>query len=154
MLRNIGIAGLMMLATTAIHAGGMVFALHLTRERVGRLRTRLRQMHFYWIAGVVLLMFLVSLLEVSLWAATYVALDAIEGFERALYFSTVTFTTLGYGDIVLDPRWQLLAAFEAANGIIMFGWTTAIVIAVVQRVYFGGKNAFGETDASAPDSHG
>jgi voltage-gated potassium channel Kch len=141
MLLNIGIAVAMMLATTAIHAGGMVFALHLTRERVGRLRTRLRQMHFYWIAGVVLLMFLVSLLEVSVWAAMYVALDAIEGFERALYFSMVTFTTLGYGDIVLESRWQLLAAFEAANGIIMFGWTTAIVIAVVQRVYFGGKHA-------------
>jgi voltage-gated potassium channel Kch len=146
MLLNIGIAVAMMLATTAIHAGGMVFALHLTRERVGRLRTRLRQMHFYWIAGVVLLMFLVSLLEVSVWAAMYVALDAIEGFERALYFSMVTFTTLGYGDIVLESRWQLLAAFEAANGIIMFGWTTAIVIAVVQRVYFGGKHAPGKAD--------
>ena len=109
----------------------MVFALHVTRERVGRLRTRLRQMHFYWIAGVVLLMLVVSLLEVSVWAAMYVLLDAIEGFERALYFSMVTFTTLGYGDIVLESRWQLLAAFEAANGIIMFGWTTAIVIAVV-----------------------
>ena len=124
----------------------MVFALHVTRERVGRLRTRLRQMHFYWIAGVVLLMLVVSLLEVSVWAAMYVLLDAIEGFERALYFSMVTFTTLGYGDIVLESRWQLLAAFEAANGIIMFGWTTAIVIAVVQRVYFGDKNGSGKVD--------
>ena len=49
----------------------------------------------------------------------------------------VTFTTLGYGEIVLDEQWPLLASFEAANGIIMFGWTTAIVIAAVQRVYFG-----------------
>jgi hypothetical protein len=147
MLLNIAVAGLLMLATTAIHAGGMVVALHLTRERVGRLRTRLRQLHFYWIAAVVLLMFVVSLLEVSLWAVMYVWLDAIEHFERALYFSTVTFTTLGYGDIVLDPRWQLLAAFEAANGIIMFGWTTAIVVAVVQRVYFGDRKGSGGTEA-------
>jgi hypothetical protein len=154
MLLNIGIAVVMMLATTAIHAGGMAFALHLTRERVGRLRTRLRQLHFYWIAGVVLLMFMVSLLEVSLWAAMYVVLDAVAEFPQALYFSMVTFTTLGYGDIVLDARWQLLAAFEAANGIIMFGWTTAIVIAVVQRVYFGGKHASDETDETARDSRG
>ena len=76
--------------------------------------------------------------EISLlvWAVTFLALNAIEGFERALYFSMVTFTTLGYGEIVLDKRWRLLSSFDAANGIIMFGWTTAIVIAVVQRVYF------------------
>jgi hypothetical protein len=48
----------------------------------------------------------------------------------------VTFTTLGYGDVVLDQQWRLLASFEAANGIIMFGWTTAIVMAVVHHVYF------------------
>jgi voltage-gated potassium channel Kch len=57
--------------------------------------------------------------------------------ETALYFSMVTFTTLGYGDVVLDERWRLMAAFEAANGIIIFGLTTAAVVAVVQRVYFG-----------------
>jgi hypothetical protein len=51
----------------------------------------------------------------------------------------VTFTTLGYGDIVLDERWRLLASFEAATGIIMFGWTTAIVLAAVQSTYFGKK---------------
>ena len=46
---------------------------------------------------------------------------------------------LGYGEIVLDERWRLLASFEAANGIIMFGWTTAVVVAVVHRVYFVDK---------------
>ena len=48
----------------------------------------------------------------------------------------VTYTTLGYGDIVLHERWRVLASFEAANGIIMFGWTTAIVMAVIRQVYF------------------
>jgi hypothetical protein len=80
-------------------------------------------------------MFIVSLVEVLVWAVTYLALSAIDGLERAVYFSMVTFTTLGYGEIVLDERWRLLASFEAANGIIMFGWTTAIVVAVVQRIY-------------------
>ena len=50
-------------------------------------------------------MFLASLLEVLVWAVTFLALNAIEGFERALYFSMVTFITLGYGEIVLDERW-------------------------------------------------
>jgi voltage-gated potassium channel Kch len=61
---------------------------------------------------------------------------AISEVETALYFSTVTFTTLGYGDVVLDQRWRLVAAFKAVNGIIIFGLTTAAVIAVVQWVSF------------------
>ncbi|MHC5158644.1 MAG: potassium channel family protein, partial [Planctomycetota bacterium] len=84
----------------------------------------------------VLLMFLASLIEVLVWAFVYLWLNAIEGVEQAFYFSMVTFTTLGYGDVVLQERWRLLASFEAANGIILFGWTTAIVMAVVHRVYF------------------
>jgi hypothetical protein len=99
-------------------------------------RQRRQQMHFFSVGGVVLLMFLVSVIEVLVWSVTYLWLGAIEGLEKAAYFSMVTFTTLGYGEIVLDEQWRLLASFEAANGIIMFGWTTAIVLAVVQRIYF------------------
>ena len=79
---------------------------------------------------------ILELAEVWIWACTYLAVSASEGLEQAVYFSMVTFTTLGYGDVLLDERWRLLASFEAANGIIMFGWTTAIVIAAVQRIYF------------------
>ena len=88
------------------------------------------------VGGVVILMFLASVVETSAWAAAYLALGAIQGVEASLYFSTVTFTTLGYGDVVLKDQWRLLASFEAANGIIMFGWTTAIILAAVQRIYF------------------
>ena len=91
------------------------------------------------VSGIVLMMFLISLVEVFIWACAYLVLNAIEGMEQAVYFSMVTFTTLGYGDVLLDERWRLLASFEAANGIIMFGWTTAIVIAAVQRLYFSEK---------------
>jgi hypothetical protein len=56
------------------------------------------------------------------WALVYVALNAIEGVEQAFYFSMVTFTTLGYGDIVLSECWRLLASFESGIGIIMFGY--------------------------------
>jgi voltage-gated potassium channel Kch len=80
-------------------------------------------------------MLLASLAEAGLWAATYLALGAISGVEHALYFSTVTFTTLGYGDVTLEERWRLLSAIEAANGIIMFGWTTALIVAAVTHVY-------------------
>ena len=136
MLFNIFIAAALIVATTAIHAGCMILAMRLMRSHDGHLK-RLRQMRIYRVSGIVLLMFNASLLEVLLWAATYRVLNALQGFEEAFYFSMVTFTTLGYGEIVLDDQWRLLSSFVAANGIIMFGWTTAIILAAVQRIYFG-----------------
>ena len=81
-------------------------------------------------------MYLVAIVEILIWSATYLALGFIEGLEKAIYFWAVTFTTLGYGDVVLDGSRRLLSALEAINGIMMFGWSTAVVIAAVQRVYF------------------
>jgi len=137
MLLKIGIGALIMVITTVIHATGMIITINLIkwRERTRKPRSP-RKTSIYLINGIVLMMFLVSLAEVLIWACAYLALDAIEGLEQAVYFSMVTFTTLGYGDVLLDGRWRLLASFEAANGIIMFGWTTAIVIAAVQKIYF------------------
>ena len=78
----------------------------------------------------------IRVLEAVVWASTYILIGALEHFEQALYFSMVTFTTLGYGDVTLENQWRVLGSFEAANGIIMFGWTTAIVFFAVQRIYF------------------
>ena len=82
-----------------------------------------------------LLLFLAALIEIGFWAMAYLWLGALTGIEPALYFSAVTFTTLGYGDVVLDSSWRLLASFEAVNGIIMFGWSTALIVGLVQRVF-------------------
>jgi hypothetical protein len=138
MLINIGIGSVMMIITTAIHMTGMVITMRVLERREHRKNRdsgRTGVNNLYFVGAAAWLMFVASLLEVAAWAGTYVFLGAIEGAEPALYFSTVTFTTLGYGDVLLDERWRLLGSSEAANGIIMFGWTTAVVVAVVQRVY-------------------
>ena len=134
-MTNIAIGSAMMFVTTVIHTVSMVITMHLLQVRVRRNSSPTAPNNLYVIGATVWLMFVASLLEVAAWAGTYLLLGAIEGVERALYFSTVTFTTLGYGDVVLDVHWRLLASFEAANGIIMFGWTTAVVVAVGQRIY-------------------
>ena len=132
MLLNVFLAALLLVTTTGIHAGGMMLALYIAKISKKRGMTGFRILR---ISSIVLLMFAISVLEVLVWAVAYLALNAIEGLEQAVYFSMVTFTTLGYGDVLLDDRWRLLASFEAANGIIMFGWTTAIVMAVVHRIF-------------------
>ncbi|MGD8617645.1 MAG: potassium channel family protein [Gammaproteobacteria bacterium] len=136
MLVNMTIAALLMVITTAIHASGMLLVVRMVLSKEEKSASRKRLMHLYSVAGVVLLMFLISVIEVLAWSLTYLWLGALDSLEKATYFSMVTFTTLGYGEIVLDGQWRLLASFEAANGIIMFGWTTAIVLAAVQRIYF------------------
>ncbi len=136
MLVNMTIAALLMVITTAIHASGMLLVVRVVLSKDAQRRHAVQRMHLFSVGGVVLLMFLVSVIEVLVWSVAYLWTGAIEGLEKATYFSMVTFTTLGYGEIVLNEQWRLLASFEAANGIIMFGWTTAIVLAVVQRVYF------------------
>jgi hypothetical protein len=87
------------------------------------------------LATLVLLMTSAAYLESVLWAVSYRMADALPSFQEALYFSLVTFTTLGYGDITLGEEWRMLGALQAANGILMFGWTTALIVAVAQRVY-------------------
>ena len=136
MLLNIIIAAFMIVVTSVVHASGMILVLKAIRSQEGNLYNALRQKQIIWTCGAVLLMAIVSLVEVTIWASAYLALNAIDGFEKALYFSTVTFTSLGYGDVVLEEKWRLLASFEGVNGIIMFGWTTAIVVAAVQHIFF------------------
>lgn len=81
------------------------------------------------------LMISLHLLEIMLWALVYrlVAPDELVSLESAAYFSAVTFTTLGYGDITLSSQWRLLSGFEAIDGIVLIGWTTAFLFAVLQR---------------------
>jgi hypothetical protein len=139
MFLNIVLGAFLLLLTCGIHLLGMIFVMHLLHLDKGPLRTRLLRLRAYLVGETVLVMAGISILEVLLWAVTYLALGEIQGLEPAFYFSMVTFTTLGYGDIVLDENWRLLASFQAATGILMFGWTTAILIGVVQHSYFGRK---------------
>jgi hypothetical protein len=87
-----------------------------------------------WTAVTLLML---HVLEVLVWAVAYRVLtpiSSLDTFEKAMYFSMVTFTTLGYGDITLpEQEWRLLSGIEALNGILLVGWTTAFLFAVVQR---------------------
>lgn len=128
------------IVTTMVHAGAMVLALRVLRlVHIGRRSLRSLHAKAALVAALVLMMFLASLVEAGIWALAYVKAGAFASVEPALYFSTVTFTTLGYGDLVIGDDWRLVASFEAANGTIMFGWTAALIVAFVQRVYFGAK---------------
>jgi len=67
------------------------------------------------------------------WALAYQVADAAPSTARLVYFAFVNYTTLGYGDVIPVERWQLLGPIAAMNGILMFGWSTAVIFEVLRR---------------------
>ncbi|MFB8831000.1 ion channel [Azotobacter sp. CWF10] len=86
------------------------------------------------LAVVMLLAMFGNFLQMATWAWVFVQIGEFADFATALYHSAVNFATLGYGDIVMSERWRLLGALEAANGILMFGVSTAMMTAVLTRL--------------------
>jgi len=129
------LATIMMTWTVAIHFFGIVFLLRLLSKhshRVAHLSEVFRQilLLLFAVLGIVAL----HTAEIWSYALVYLQLGAISDFEPALYFSTVSFTTIGYGDIVLGPQWRILSAIEGANGLILFGWSTAFLISMMGKL--------------------
>lgn len=122
--------------TVAIHTmaiiGFVAFLNFMNFQALGR-RKYFRLMG--WLVLLILGISILHMLEILSWAYLYIWLEQFESMERALYFSTVTFTTLGYGDIILDERRQLLSSLEAGNGIILFGVSTAFVFTVMKKLF-------------------
>ncbi|MFD2551951.1 potassium channel family protein [Bizionia sediminis] len=93
-----------------------------------------------WRLLIVSFLFFTALhtLQTLIWALAYVQLPHTSGifqnFTEAWYYSLVTFTTLGYGDITLVGDWRILSGIEAINGIMLIGWTTAMMYSLTQQI--------------------
>ena len=134
MLFQFVVASIAVLMTVVIHAGGQAVGLRwLIAARARRLHVAVMWIRSLVVGILILVMFVATLVEAGVWATAYLTLGAIPKFEEALYFSVVTYTTLGYGDIVLDDQWRLLSSFQAANGVIVFGWTTALAVVALRQ---------------------
>ena len=75
------------------------------------------------------------IVEIWVWALFYHFLSVFPDLETALYFSSTSFTTVGYGDVVLPKEWRILSAVEAINGFLLFGWATAFIWEIVTHLY-------------------
>jgi hypothetical protein len=127
---------LMIALTVVIHTAGLIVAIKGLKARgIAAVETSKLSRVMLVLVLIIIGIFLLHTIEIWCWAALYLWLGEFDTMARALYFSTVTFTTLGYGDITLGERWQLLSSFEAVNGVILFGVSTAFVFAVLHRVF-------------------
>ena len=117
----------------AVHAVGVTMALRRLRQLAPRVQSFLRMTGVLVLVAVWVVLF--HLIEIAAWAALYLLTGAIADAPSAAYFSAVTYTTIGYGDIVLPAPWRIDAGMEALTGIIMCGWSTGFFFAVVSRTY-------------------
>jgi Ion channel len=83
---------------------------------------------------VILYASLAHITEVALWAVLFIICGEFPDFGTAFYHSAVNYSSLGYGDVIMTPSWRLLGPLETANGVLLFGVTTAMIIAVLQRL--------------------
>jgi hypothetical protein len=127
--------GLSLIAITIlIHVAGlrlMVTGLERWLARIMNPETRLGRIMV--VASLVVA--LLHHLEVALWAGVYVMLGVFDDWSTSVYFSFITMTTTGYGDITLSGESRLLAAFQAMNGMLLFGLSTAFLFAVLQKSF-------------------
>lgn len=134
MLKQLILAALLLALTVAIHAA----VLGAVLQRLDR-RTLMQARGFasttwllIWVATCVVL---AHLLEIVAWGAFYAWRGVMPDLEVALYFSAVTYATIGYGDVVPPQDWRLIAGVEGLTGILMCGWSGGFFFAVVNRIY-------------------
>jgi voltage-gated potassium channel len=137
MLKYFLIGFLLVGMTVAIHAFGTSMWIRFAGRRyAGHGKSWQMRQHWQVFMSTAIVLIALHSVEIVVWALAYrwlPAVDVLQNFEQSVYFSLVTFTTLGYGDITLQPGPRLLSGIEAMNGILLFGWSTALFFAVFQR---------------------
>src|ERR1700761_6699894 len=135
MLVNFAVATLMVGLTVTLHFAGVLILMWLLRTTGHRLHPRESLTgRGATVLAIVFGLVVIHAVEIWAYAVAYLVVGALSDFETALYFSTTSFTTLGYGDVVLQKQWRLLGAIEGANGLLLFGWSTAFLFAVTSRM--------------------
>jgi voltage-gated potassium channel Kch len=135
MIGNLLLAAFMVGLTVVVHFAGLLLLMWLLRARGHRFRAHESAIgQGAAIVFVVLGLVGIHTVEIWLYALVYFFQGALPDFESALYFSTTSFTTIGYGDVVLDKQWRLVSAIEGANGLLLFGWSTAFLFSVTARM--------------------
>ena len=128
------IAWVLVAVTVAVHAAGLAFLLS------GWARWHALPPTRFWAITWLLIrvtwwLILIHLIEVSVWGLFYLWKGCMPDAESAFYFAGVTYTTIGYGDLVLQEPWRMLGPIEGLTGILMCGLSAGIFFAMVSRIF-------------------
>lgn len=137
MLVELALSTVMVLLTVILHGGGLL-ALGRLLEMRDRSKDRARVSPVSIEGAVVAVLATLGLLilhgiEIWLYAALYRGIGAIETLRDAVYFSTITYASIGFSDAVITPEWKLLGAIEGINGALLLGWSVAFFVTLMTR---------------------
>jgi len=133
MVSKLLVAWSLMAFCVAVHATGVTSVVRWLRPR-STVTSRYWGVTWLFVRVAGWIIFL-HMIEIAAWAIVYAWRDAMPDLQSALYFSAVTYTTTGYGDLVLPQPWRLAGAIEALTGILMCGWSTGFFFAIVSRMF-------------------
>ena len=133
-LSQLFVAGIASILCIAIHAAMTVLVVGVARRVAAKVALPWQSALLIaaMVAAVSALMF-AHILEVGVWAETYAVVGAAPADADVLYFAFVNYTTLGYGDVIPDTRWRLLGPATAMSGMLLFGWSAALMFEVLRR---------------------
>ena len=136
MLTEITIAATIVSVCLMIHLTGLLLmAEWLFRRRENLERTASRRQFALLIVALFAGIMMLHLIQTSLWAVFYYTQNLFSDFETSLYFSMVSFTTIGYGDVLLPRKWRLLGVIEGFSGVLLCGVSTAFIFAVINAMF-------------------
>ena len=142
MIVELTLATGMVLVMVLMHLFGLAILMRVLRSHT-RIFRRLRIMPLTLLLAGSIGIVLIHSAEIWTFAALYLLLDCFTHFEQALYFSTVTYATIGYGDLLMPHQWRILGAIEGAAGIIMLGWSTAFLVSLLTQLKLLGHDWLG-----------
>jgi hypothetical protein len=135
MLKFAGVALLVVLSVAIHGAGTMPMMGRQVRPRPVVAHPAGSLLMHLAVALLVLELLLVHVAQIVVWGLYFHALGVFDDLQMALYFTAVTYTTLGYGDVVAGPAWVLEAGALAITGWLMFGWSTGVLVWILGRHY-------------------
>ena len=132
MLRQLLVGGGVSACNITIHAIVMTIVVEVARSAAAQKRHSTLFLIAVMIPTVMVLM-ATHVLEVIVWSFAYAMFDVGPAGANLRYFAFVNYTTLGYGDVVPVERWNLIGPITAMNGVLLFGWSTAVIFEVLRR---------------------
>jgi hypothetical protein len=133
MIRQLLFGGAVSAVNIGLHALVMMILIQVAQKASARSKSRASQHLVLVMIPVVLVLMLTHATEIIVWATAYWIVDATPPEADRVYFAFVNYTTLGYGDVVPVKRWNLLGPMTAMNGVLLFGWSTAVIFEVLRR---------------------
>jgi len=133
MLDQLILATILVMAIVVIHLCGLAILTRLLRSHSRVLRS-VRIMPLTLLASATIGIIAIHTIEIWLYAAAYLGVGAFRRFEDALYFSTSTYAAIGYGDMLLPPKWRVFGVIEGPVGVIMLGLSTAYLVSLLARM--------------------